>query len=171
MTAAKAEDPSAELLRLAMQKVAAAIVIVTTSGRDRDFGQTLTATSMALASTEPTQVMISLNAKALLLQKIREAGCFSLNYAADDQHEIVRDFLDPAQPQAEAFANPRHWRRLESGAPILIEAVAAIDCELTHESDQGNHVVLTGTLKGLIATDKSSLLYRDGLLRRLDSHF
>lgn len=165
------EALSADTLRTALHKVASAIVIVATKGKTRDYGQTLTTTSLSLASSEPALVMLSLNAKALLAQQIRKAGCFSLNYAAEDQHEIVRAFLDPAQSQAEAFANKRHWRRLESGAPILIEAVATLDFRLTAESVQGNHVILTGALCGLITTDKGSLLYRDGLLRRLDSHF
>lgn len=158
-----------EAFRAALQKITAAVIIVATSHEGRDFGQTVTATAVASASVDPPMLLVSFNAAAPMAEKIRQAGFLSVNYVAEDQHELARELLDANLSSTHSFETRDVWRRRITGAPVLADAVASMDCNVREIKSQGANVVFTSEVRSIASTEKGGLLYRDGLLRRLDA--
>jgi flavin reductase (DIM6/NTAB) family NADH-FMN oxidoreductase RutF len=58
---------------------------------------------------------------------------------------------------------------LESGAPVLKEAVMSLDCELVQVIDSGTHALLVGkVLAGRRAPEHAPLIYVDGSWATVD---
>jgi len=70
--------------------------------------------------------------------------------------------LDPV----ERFAEGR-WRSMLTGAPVLDGASASFDCEVEQRVASGTHYVYFGRVVAVTAADSETLIYRDGLFRRL----
>ncbi|MGY0498273.1 flavin reductase [Nocardia sp. FBN12] len=77
--------------------------------------------------------------------KIRETGRFCVNVLAADQEHICRSFATTA---ADKFAG-LSWRPASSGAPILDDALAWIDCDLDTEYEAGDHLIVVGRVRDL----------------------
>lgn len=76
--------------------------------------------------------------------RIRRAGRFSASVLAADQVEVCRGF---------AAADPRRWEvphwETEHGSPVLLDALAWFECDLAGEVEAGDHVFVTGLVRGL----------------------
>ena len=76
---------------------------------------------------------------------IREAGAFCVNILAEDQEDVSRVF---ASKGADKFRGVG-WRPASSGAPVLNDVVAWIDCRLEAVHDGGDHDVVLGRVAEL----------------------
>ena len=54
------------------------------------------------------------------------------------------------------------WTRLASGAPILEDAVAAIDCTIEEAIERHSHVIVIGKVEALRVGSGYSLVYQNG---------
>lgn len=75
--------------------------------------------------------------------KLREADSFCVNVLASDQADLVGGWRG-----AESFAELA-WRPSPSGAPILTESVAWIDCDYHQIVDAGDHYIVLGQVNAL----------------------
>jgi flavin reductase (DIM6/NTAB) family NADH-FMN oxidoreductase RutF len=76
-------------------------------------------------------------------------GVFSLNILARTERAIVRKFVKPLDDDGDperlaGFA----LRASLTGAPILADAAAWIECELRHQLDCGSHTLFVGEVVG-----------------------
>ena len=70
---------------------------------------------------------------------------FALNTVARDDRAIVRKFTKPVEVDAEASTlNGFPFHDGLTGAPILDQAVAYVDCEVRQSLDLGNHTLFIG---------------------------
>jgi len=164
-------DVASAEFRAALQKITSAVIIIASASEGKSFGQTLTSSAIAVASAEPPTLVISLNATAPITQKLRSAGCLSVNYVSEDQHEIVRELLDPNLTSARPFERKGLWQRQETGSPVLSNSVVSMDCSVLDTLESGANVLFIVRVRSIMTSDRESLLYRDGLLRRLDTDF
>lgn len=169
--ALKQPDQAAEDFRRALQKVTSSVVILATRHEGANFAQTVISTAISTGAVEPPSLLLSLNAQSPMVAAITKGQGFSVNYVADDQHELARSFLEPQHSTGKGFAMSPAWTLTESGLPSLNEAVASFDCTLRKIDPEGTHIIFTGKVRAISTTDKGGLLYRDGLLRRLDGSF
>ena len=72
-----------------------------------------------------------------------------------------------SEPSAGRFDDVS-WRWSESGVPILSEAVAWLDCELSEVLRGGDHSILLGRVVDAGAREGASLLFHRGSLRSVD---
>lgn len=167
MTTQTLEPPLAdsEAFREALQKVASAVSIVTTRDGKRDYGLTVSSTAICAVTNAPPTLMVSLNASSPLVAHLRAAGVMAVNFATEDQHELARHFVEVSGDFA-----PDLWQRQVTGAPVLAGAVASMDCRLVDVVAHGAHLLFIGQVQAVSSTDMGGLLYRGGLLRRLDSN-
>ena len=88
------------------------------------------------------------------------AGKWAANFLDDDGEEICRLF---AQKGADRFARIAYTTG-RTGAPILEDALAFVDCETAEEHDAGDHVIVVGRVieLGYQAEGKPLLFYRGG---------
>jgi flavin reductase (DIM6/NTAB) family NADH-FMN oxidoreductase RutF len=82
---------------------------------------------------------------ALTHQLIAEGGSFTLNTVARDDRAIVRKFTKPVEHDpAAGTLNGFAFHDGPTGAPILDQAVAWLDCEVRNPVDCGGHTFFIG---------------------------
>jgi flavin reductase (DIM6/NTAB) family NADH-FMN oxidoreductase RutF len=67
--------------------------------------------------------------------KIKEGGVFCVNVLAEEQEDICRVFASKADDKFASIG----WRPSRSGAPILNDVLAWIDCEIEKVDEAGDH--------------------------------
>ncbi|HEY8093735.1 MAG TPA: flavin reductase family protein, partial [Acidimicrobiales bacterium] len=88
---------------------------------------------------------ISVEKTALTHELIVSGGVFALSIIDRDDRAIVRKFTKPAELNEEAGTlNGFSFRAGVSGAPILSQAVAYVDCEVRNTVDCGGHELFIG---------------------------
>jgi len=157
----------ADDFRSALHQVPAAVVILTTRLAGQDRAQTVTATAICAGSAEPPSLLISLRDQAPFTEALCESGCVAVNFVAQEHHEMVRSFVESGA--AEGFARSQNWTRGQTGAPLLNKSVVSMDCTIIQSQRQGANIVFTGQVQTIQTADAEGLLYRGGLLRRLES--
>lgn len=135
------------------------VVVVGTNdpGTGRPCG--LTASAVASVSLEPPLVLVCVDRGADSHDCIRESGYFSLNILAADQERVSRRFA--SWDLEEKFAGVDFWKG-ESGAPILAESLAWLDCKLWASYPGGDHTIFVGEVLAGDAVDSAPLLYYRG---------
>jgi len=96
-------------------------------------------------SFDPKLMAISVEKTALTHELIVSGGVFALSIVDRDDRAIVRKFTKPAELDEEAGTlNGFSFRAGVSGAPILSQAVAYVDCEVRNTVDCGGHALFIG---------------------------
>lgn len=129
----------------------------------------LTATSVCSLSDSPPTVLVCVNHNASAYPIIREHQCFSINLLAAHQDDIASKFAGRTGLQAEQRFTGANWITLETGAPILADALASLDCELVGEHDHGTHSIFIGRVRGAHEQSADPLLYFGGRFTALPS--
>ena len=137
---------------------ATGITVITAMDGDEPIG--MAANSVTSVSLDPPLVMFCAAHASTTWPRIRDAGHFCVNVLAEDQEEICRLF---ATKGADRFKGVG-WKTGESGAPILDDALAWIDCDMDAQHEAGDHVLVVGRVLGLDADDRGKplLFYRGG---------
>ncbi|MGH8972304.1 MAG: flavin reductase family protein [Acidimicrobiia bacterium] len=96
-------------------------------------------------SFEPKLVGIGVEKEAVTHELITEGGAFSLNIVNREDRAIVRKFVKPveADPDGKSL-NGFAVHDGRTGAPILDQAVAYVDCEVRNPVDCGGHTFFIG---------------------------
>ena len=98
-------------------------------------------------SFDPKLLGVSVEREALTHELVREGRVFSLNIVDREDRAIVRKFTKPVEVDAEARTlNGFPYHDGRTGAPILDQAVAYLDCELRQEVEVGNHTLFIGEI-------------------------
>src|SRR5260370_12856003 len=85
---------------------------------------------------DPPLMLVSIDKRTSALQTILAARHFALNFLPREAVEIADMFGGKgSQKGAERFATER-WGTLHTGAPILLDAVGAIECRLLSPIDR-----------------------------------
>lgn len=96
-------------------------------------------------SFEPKLVGISVEQAALTHELVSESGAFSLCTVDREDRAIVRKFTKPVEVDLEAMTlNGFAFHDGASGAPILDQAVAFLDCEVRQAVELGAHTLFIG---------------------------
>lgn len=94
-------------------------------------------------SLEPKLVGVSVETTALTHQLVDAGGVFALSLLGRDDRSVVRRFVKPAEDTGGAL-NGFAVRSARTGAPILDQAVAWIDCEVRQRVPCGSHTLFVG---------------------------
>jgi flavin reductase (DIM6/NTAB) family NADH-FMN oxidoreductase RutF len=93
---------------------------------------------------DPPLMLVSIDKRTSALQTILAARHFALNFLPREAVEIADTFGGKGpQKGAERFATGR-WGTLRTGAPILLDAVGAIDCRLVETIERHGVVMAIG---------------------------
>jgi flavin reductase (DIM6/NTAB) family NADH-FMN oxidoreductase RutF len=96
-------------------------------------------------SFEPKLVGIGVEKDAYTHELISNGGVFSLLILNREDRAIVRKFVKPVEVDLDAKAlNGFAFHDGVSGAPILDQAVAYVDCRVTNPVDCGGHTFFIG---------------------------
>ena len=119
------------------------LYVVGSRAGDRRNAMTLNWASQV--SFDPKLVGIGVEKDAVTHQLIAEGGVFSLCTVAREDRAIVRKFTKPVDVDTEAMTlNGFPFRDGLTGAPILVQAPAYVDCEVRQAVDTGGHTFFIG---------------------------
>ncbi|HEY3289096.1 MAG TPA: flavin reductase family protein [Anaerolineae bacterium] len=143
-----------------MRRWASTVTIITTRLNEKVYG--LTATSFSSLSVQPPMVFVSILRKTLTHPLIEQSGVFCVNFLAPDMTHISDRFAG-RYPNEERFAG-LSFRSDATGAPVLDDAIAYLDCRVVEPLVTGDHTIFVGQVEaaGLQKPDQAPLLYYMG---------
>lgn len=109
-------------------------------------GERINAMTLNLAmqvSVDPKRIAIAVLKDALTHQLIVDGGVFSLNILSRADRAIVRKFVKPVDVVGDTL-NGFRFATAKTGAPILEQAVAYLDCRCSQSIDAGDHTLFIG---------------------------
>ena len=105
----------------------------------------MTANWVSQVSFAPKLLGIGIERTALTHELIAEGGVFALNTISREDRAIVRKFTKPCEwDPAASTLNGFAVHEGATGAPILDQAAAFVDCEVRQSVDLGGHTFFIG---------------------------
>ena len=151
-----AADPAA--MRTVLGHFATGVAIITALDGDEPVG--MACNSFTSVSLDPPLVLFCAAKSSSTWPRIQAAQKWAANILAEDGEEICRLF---AQKGADRFAHIAYIAG-RTGAPLLDDAIAFVDCETVAEHDAGDHLIVVGRVLelGYDPESKPLLFYRGG---------
>lgn len=147
--------------RAIMRNQAGAVTIIAVGDAGRRTG--LTATAVCSLTDSPPTLLACVNRSASAHKPIQTIRSFSINLLARDQSELAMAFSGRAGLEGEARFAAEEWMTLVTGAPVLKNALATLDCELVDEHGFDTHSVFIGRVRdGRWRENVEPLLYFQG---------
>ena len=145
-----------KLQRQIMGRFATGVTLLTTRFDEGILG--MTANAVMSLSLEPPLVVVAVDKENSMHECLTQGKCFALNMLRADQEEISRRF---------AVSGPKDFSGLEltvaeTGAPILVDAIAFVDCRLVEILPGGDHDMFIGEPVAGKTRDGDPLIFYGG---------
>jgi flavin reductase (DIM6/NTAB) family NADH-FMN oxidoreductase RutF len=152
----------AQALREAMGLFPTGVTVVTTGHGERTEG--MTANAVMSVSLDPALFLVSVHKDARLNQRIREEGYYAVNLLAADQEGLSRLFASPERSSGLPAVNSLGGGYGQTGAPLAVGSLAAIECELETVYPGGDHDLFLGRVVAVHGGDarKGPLVFHEG---------
>ncbi len=140
-------DPEAydKLRRRVVWSMPSGLYIIGSRAGDRRNGMTLN--WITQVSSDPKLLAISVEKPALTHELIAAGNVFAVNVIAREDRAIIRKFTKPVDvDDAAKTLNEFPFHDGTTGAPILDQAVAFIECEVRNTVDVGSHSLFVGEI-------------------------
>jgi len=151
-------DPAT--FRSVLGRFASGVTVVTV--RDKQlYDHGMTVSAFCSLSLEPPLVLICIEKSASLhavLATGNTASQFAVNILESKQEELARRFAEEHPDRFEGVG----FTRARTGAPILDDCVAIIECEVQSRHPAGDHTIVIGSVIASATSDGSPLLYYRG---------
>lgn len=138
---------SANGFRQAMRQLAAGVSIVTAGQGAARNG--LTATSVSSLSIDPASLIVCINRECSTLSVLREHGAFGVSILAGSHRALADRFAGRSGARGEDRFDGADWIELITGAPLLADALAAIDCTVERIIDWNTHALVIGRVEAV----------------------
>jgi flavin reductase (DIM6/NTAB) family NADH-FMN oxidoreductase RutF len=146
-----------------MRNLAAGVTVVTTEVDGDFFG--MTATSFTSVSLEPMLVQVTLDKSSRTHGALSTSRKFGVNILAAGQEEIARKCSESLAMDRFESADVKIG---ETGVPLIVGSIGALECSLVDELEGGDHTVFVGEVVHGYADDGPPLVYFQGQYRSLD---
>ena len=151
-------DPAT--FRSVLGRFASGVTIVTVCDNQHyDHGMTVSA--FCSLSLEPPLVLVCIERSASLHAVIANgetASQFAVNILESNQEELARRFAEDHPNRFDGVG----FTRGTTGAPIIDNCLAVIECEVQSRHPAGDHTIVIGTVIGSATSEGSPLLYYRG---------
>ena len=124
----------------ALKKLTTGIYIVTARKGPEING--MVASWVSQVSFVPPLIMVAIKEERYSHAMIEQAKVFAVNILSTQQHELIPAFTGKHTP-AEKFLHTSHETR-NTGAPIIKDALAYLDCKLVEQFTPGDHTLFIG---------------------------
>ena len=152
------------LQRQIMGRFATGVTLVTTRRKDGEI-LGMTANAVLSLSLDPPLILVSIDKKNQMHEFLKSSDCFAVNVLRDDQEEISRRFATPGPKDFSGF----ELLELETGSPILANALAFIDCQIVQVVSVGDHDMFIGQPLAGETRDGNPLIFYSGQYTQLPS--
>ena len=157
-------DIDAETLRTVLRRFATGVAVVTTWDGDRPWGTTVN--SFSSVSLRPPLVLVAFDRGRRIAPALRASSRYAVNILGEDQQALsdcfaggpapLRSVRSAAVPAAAAVAPStpltppsaaesradlcgEEWRRGATGLPVLVRAIATLECTVVDVHPAGDH--------------------------------
>ena len=126
------------LQRRIMGRFATGVSVVTTCYGEELWG--MTANAILSVSLDPPLILVSVDRSSQMHEFLKRGKCFAINLLTHAQEELSRRF---------ATTGPKDFSDLrlttaETGAPIFLDALAFIECQINQVIPGGDHDLFLG---------------------------
>ncbi|GAA0538167.1 hypothetical protein GCM10010172_19330 [Paractinoplanes ferrugineus] len=126
------------VLRQVCGRFLTGVAIVTSSLDDAPVGVTIN--SFTSVSLTPPLVLFCIHHGSALVPALDDCDYFAINVLAADQSSLAGRF---ARRSTASFAALRTWRAT-TGAVLLSDAIAYLECRVAARHDGGDHLIVIG---------------------------
>jgi flavin reductase (DIM6/NTAB) family NADH-FMN oxidoreductase RutF len=133
-------DPNAK--KTALRMIPYGLFVLTAANKS---GQAAAATVnwVTQVAFEPPLVAVGVKADSHAHALIKESSAFALNVLGKGQQAVAYTFFKPAERQGQTISG-QPFRAGTTGAPILTDLPAFIECTLEATVEKGDHSVFVG---------------------------
>nr|WP_234706713.1 flavin reductase family protein [Ensifer aridi] len=156
-----ADQPvDADGLKCALRRMSGGVSVITAGkGEDRTGA---TVTSATALSIEPPCMVVSLNRSSSTWAAVARFGHFCVNVLGHAHEILANQFSAQGGLSGAERYRGAGWTQLISGAPVLRDAAAAIDCVFEEAIERHSHAIVLGRVVGICTGNGGSLVYHDG---------
>ena len=148
-----AEDAT---FKTAMRCLASGVTIVATQWQGEKSG--LTATAVCSLALSPPRVLASVKMQGVTYGLLSQSRCMSVNLLAEDHIELARRFAAKRGHESEDRVAIGPWEERVTGAPVLADALAGLDCRITEIVPLDTHAILIGVVEDVVFGKKRAPL-------------
>jgi flavin reductase (DIM6/NTAB) family NADH-FMN oxidoreductase RutF len=152
------ETVASQNFRAAMASFAAGVTIITTLEPD-GAPQAVTATAFSSVSMSPPLCLVCINRRARTHRPLILHGCFAVNILRADQEQLSARF---ASAVADRFADIAWLPGEVTGCPIIVGALASMECRIVEIHSGGDHDIFLGRPASVEVCDGAPLVYWRG---------
>ncbi|HSV80013.1 MAG TPA: flavin reductase family protein [Ramlibacter sp.] len=158
VVAAEYGEPARDLraFRRCLSQFGTGVTVITAQAGEWRAG--VTVNSFASLSLEPALVTWAIKKGSRSYPVFEQAGHFAVNILAKDQIELSRCFAGSEDDKFAGIA----WRTGLSGAPVLDDVLATLECDITARHDGGDHILLVGRVRHFSRFEREPLLFVQG---------
>lgn len=147
---------STQEFREAMSRLGSAVNVITTGNITTPHG--FTASAVCSVTDTPPTLLVCLNSSARVRPAFIDGAGMCVNVLTSDQKELSGIFAGPYD-MSQRFGSG-DWSVLETGAPVLTNALASFDCQIDRIVEVGTHSVIFGLVKAIrLGTSGGGLMY------------
>ena len=125
----------------------------------------MTVSAFSSVSADPPLVLVCANQASTTHSVIEEGGIFAVNILAEHQQDSSNVFASSKLEDTRLQRVP--WREGETGAPLIDEALASLECKVRSAHREGSHTIYIGQVEAVHLSDSAPLLYYQGAYRDL----
>lgn len=167
LTAGIGRDVFSGDFRAAMRRLAGGVSVIT-AGRGEDISG-MTVTSVSSLSTDPPSLIVSVNRSSSSWPLLKRHPFFGVNILHADQLDVAERFTGKeGRKGADRFAGAE-WERRASGVPLLVGALAAMECAVEDIIERHSHAIIIGRVLDIeLSARNSALAYWQGQYLAID---
>ena len=154
-----------KIFRDGMARLGAAVTVVTTDGPAGRRG--LTVSAVCSVTDAPPSLMVCINQSSGSHDVVTANGVLCVNVLAGRHEALSAAFAGRGDPGGDRFAGEA-WTTLVTGAPALVDAVAAFDCRIKLARSIGTHSAILCEVEAMAVGEMAEgLIYFDRAFHRL----
>jgi len=147
-------------LRAVLGRFATGVTVITAALPDGT-PTGMTANSFTSVSLDPALVLFCVNRDSLMHEVFAQADAFAVNVLRERDAGLARAFARPGRERFDGLTA----RRGASGAPLLPDPLAVVECRDVRHVPMGDHDIVVGAVMAIERSaghDSAPLLYFDG---------
>lgn len=142
-----------QIFREVISSLVSGVSIVTTQRENASFG--VTASSVTSLSADPASILVCLNQRLAITDVISETGVFAVNVLGEGHGDLAIQFSTSHEDKFRGIDVTSD--RL--GNPILVEALAHLECRVIDRKDFATHAIFIALVESAASRTGSPLPY------------
>jgi len=138
------------------------VTVVTTKGEDGSLCG-VTASSFNSVSLDPALILWSIGKESTSFQALMDAKYWNVHVLAEDQDALSGNF---ARSGGDKFDGVEFEEGVK-GAPVIAGCAAVMQCQIEHQYEGGDHIILVGRVLEFHDAGKAPLVFSRGRYARL----